>query len=261
VDIIDGEELEFHGLLEHSGSKSVDNTSLLGAEAVPENMALIPDIDWIIEQKRNILLGTLVFQLVIGITFSISTFSIGGACYVQPCYWAVTPGMTFQATFTGFLYILQPIYALYFLKNRCTQIVGGGFLGATALLVALSLVTAVLWSAEPAVARAFLGEAPPDQSGAIATTQAGEISQEVLSLDQGAAAAMGRLAALAGWETAAALLGLALLALGREHFCEDDYAVAAARSKIRAADSQFYTYQGVSLIDDDENLGKEDFAM
>ncbi|CAM9163010.1 unnamed protein product [Heterosigma akashiwo] len=92
-------------------------------------MALIPDIDWIIEQKRNILLGTLVFQLVIGITFSISTFSIGGACYVQPCYWAVTPGMTFQATFTGFLYILQPIYALYFLKNRCTQIVGGGFLG------------------------------------------------------------------------------------------------------------------------------------
>mmetsp|Transcript_2446 Transcript_2446/g.3472 ORF Transcript_2446/g.3472 Transcript_2446/m.3472 type:complete len:214 (+) Transcript_2446:86-727(+) len=211
----------------------------------------IPDLYWFFDQKIKILVGVLVAQLGIGVLFSMGSYSASGACYIDPCYWSVSHGLSFQTTLTGFLYILQPLYGLFFLKNRCTQIVGGGFLGSTAVLFIISLVTTVLWGSEAKAAYGFLGSTAAEQASA----------NDILALKLASVTLFNRLCGLSTTYSVLVLLGFCLLCFSREHFCEDDYAVAAARSKIRKADSQFYTYQGVSLLDDDENLGAEDISM
>jgi len=173
--------------------------------------------------RDKFLTASLVTLLIIGVFFTTASMNAVGACYVEPCYLATSAGKSFQVTMTGFLMILQPAYGLYFLRRRCSQTVGGAFIGATLLLALLAGVTGVLWASEANAAAAFVELL----TGAAAGTAAARASQ--VHQHPGTLMTFRSLSALAWAYGVLGLLCYGLLCWGREFFCADDHAVAFAR--------------------------------
>ena len=108
---------------------------------------------WVLQRKRQFLTASQWILLGLGLGFCITTFDASGKCYVVPCItgtmaamYKVNSGMSFQVLVTGFLFILQPAYGLWFMRVRCTEHVAGMYIGASAFTIIMALLTAVLWS-------------------------------------------------------------------------------------------------------------------
>jgi len=179
-----------------------------------------PDLVWFFDMRKSFLVATFYMCLVVGLLFAFSSVNAAGSCYVDPCYVLVSSGKSFQVTMTGFLFILQPIYGLYFLKKRCSQTLGGAFIGATLVLALMALVTAVLWSAETQAAYEFI-DSLNSLNGPlkIAVYQPSEKAFRSLSL-------------LAAFQFVLYLISYGLLCSCREFFCEDDFAASFAKKKL-----------------------------
>lgn len=120
------------------------------------------------EGRRALTLLTLVLNLCFGMAFSITTFNVVGRCVTEPCVaetaglLRINSGTSFGLLLTGFLFILQPVYGLWFFRVKCSDVVGGAFVGATVMLSLQAMMTSSQWSyvakgvatMDPIVARA-----------------------------------------------------------------------------------------------------------
>mmetsp|Transcript_19611 Transcript_19611/g.61672 ORF Transcript_19611/g.61672 Transcript_19611/m.61672 type:complete len:220 (+) Transcript_19611:47-706(+) len=109
-------------------------------------------LQWLYEFRRSLTLVTLVANLIFGTIFSLTTFNVVGRCLTTPCIaetetlLRINSGLSFVILLTGFLFILQPIYGLWFFKVKCTDVVGGGFVGATIVLALQAMMTSSHWA-------------------------------------------------------------------------------------------------------------------
>eukprot|EP00638_Chattonella_subsalsa_P008731 CAMPEP_0117758750 /NCGR_PEP_ID=MMETSP0947-20121206/15592_1 /TAXON_ID=44440 /ORGANISM="Chattonella subsalsa, Strain CCMP2191" /LENGTH=151 /DNA_ID=CAMNT_0005579053 /DNA_START=280 /DNA_END=735 /DNA_ORIENTATION=+ len=121
---------------------------------------------------------------------------------------------------TGFVFILQPVYGLYFLKKRCSQTLGGAFIGATLMLSVIALMTSVLWKSEISAAHTFVDNLNSiDPSSNLKVNKDSETTFRSLHI-------------LAALEFVLFILNYGLLCICREYFCEDDFAVSFTQKKL-----------------------------
>lgn len=79
--------------------------------------------------RRVLTMLTLVLNLIFGTLFSVTTFKVVGQCLTSPCIaeteilLRINAGVSFVVLLTGFLFILQPVYGLWFFKVKCTDVV------------------------------------------------------------------------------------------------------------------------------------------
>mmetsp|Transcript_22350 Transcript_22350/g.68807 ORF Transcript_22350/g.68807 Transcript_22350/m.68807 type:complete len:189 (+) Transcript_22350:131-697(+) len=178
------------------------------------------------EFRRAFALLTLVCNGVCAVAFALASLNVVGRCLRPECgesgepFERVDLGLSFGLLLAGFLFLLQPLYGLWFFKVKCTEVVGGAFVGATATLAPLAAVVCALWSS--------------------------------LARDANVRAVAG----LAGLYCGLALLSAFQLSLCLEFFCDNNAAQLRAQRfahRIRRG----YQYQGVATnapgadIDDD----------
>ena len=86
--------------------------------------------------RKGLTLACLWLLLALGMAFSITSFDSIGKCYTVPCVSTmsevlkVNNGLSLTLLMTGFLFILQPVYGIWFMRVRCSQLVGGAYIGA-----------------------------------------------------------------------------------------------------------------------------------
>jgi len=194
-----------------------------------------PDIGILYDNRKNILTGTLILQLVIAVVFAKASISVSGSCYTTPCYWKVSNGAAFAANLIAFMYMLQPIYGLYFLKKRCAQIVGGAFIGATLIMAVIALLSAVYWGSEI--------HSPETLVEALVSSNILPAKYSFQSLNTFMA-----MSVLSWTQFGLMALCYGLLCICRDYFCEDDYAAAQATARVR----KNIAYQAVSSRGDEE---------
>ena len=164
------------------------------------------------ERRKFFLQAVLWLLLGLGMAFSIATFDCVGKCYTIPCAETLTDllrvnaGASFQLLLTGFLFILQPVYGIWFLRVRCSELVGGAYMGASGMTSLLALMTCAKW-----------GSVAGQLADADATLQINQITSMPNTTFGGAFSALEALAAAIFVLSA---LSVVLLANCREAFCE-----------------------------------------
>lgn len=115
-------------------------------------MGFFDVVERLYEGRRALTLFTLVLNLCFGMAFSITTFNVVGRCVTEPCVaetaglLRINSGTSFGLLLTGFLFILQPVYGLWFFRVKCSDVVGGAFVGATVMLSLTAMMCSSQWS-------------------------------------------------------------------------------------------------------------------
>lgn len=186
--------------------------------------------------RRSLTLLTLLANLIFGMVFSITTFNVVGRCLTAPCIaeietlLRINSGISFVILLTGFLFILQPVYGLWFFKVKCTDVVGGGFIGATVVLGLQAMMTSSHWAS---VAQGVRDMYPIE----ISYDKRFKANETYLSSFQ-------TLSSIAGIYCALAFLNAIQLSFCLEFFCDNEIARLRAQrfaEKIR----QGYQYVGL----------------
>mmetsp|Transcript_19110 Transcript_19110/g.24793 ORF Transcript_19110/g.24793 Transcript_19110/m.24793 type:complete len:219 (-) Transcript_19110:211-867(-) len=200
------------------------------------------------EFRKALALLTLVLMLVFGSIFSLTSFNVVGRCLTDPCVaetaslLRINSGLSFGVLLTGFLFILQPIYGLWFFKVKCTDVVGGAFIGATLMLGLIAMMTSAQWSS---IANGVATMDPIMNRSATFTGNGNYL------------ASFRAIAGLAGVYCSLALLNAVELSFCLEYFCDNDAAKLRAQrfaERIRRG----YQYQGVSSHDNGGVDGPDD---
>ena len=97
----------------------------------PPSVGTMFDLHICYSNRKTLTLACLWLLLGLGMAFSITSFDSIGKCYTVPCVSAmeeimkVNNGLSLTLLLTGFLFILQPVYGIWFMRVRCSQLVGG----------------------------------------------------------------------------------------------------------------------------------------
>ena len=205
-------------------------------------------IERLYEARRSLTLFTLVVNLCFGMAFSITTFNVVGRCVTEPCVaetaglLRINSGTSFGLLLTGFLFILQPVYGLWFFRVKCSDVVGGAFVGATVMLSLQAMMTSSQWS--------YVAKGVATMDPIVAS------SGVVVKGNETFFSAFEAIAALAGLMCALLILNAIELSFCLEYFCDNDAAKLRAQrfaERIRRG----YQYQGVhqssdATVDDDD---------
>ena len=223
-------------------------TSDVAARAITQTMGAFECIERLYEARRSLTLFTLVVNLCFGMAFSITTFNVVGRCVTEPCVaetaglLRINSGTSFGLLLTGFLFILQPVYGLWFFRVKCSDVVGGAFVGATVMLSLQAMMTSSQWS--------YVAKGVATMDPIVAS------SGVVVKGNETFFSAFEAIAALAGLMCALLILNAIELSFCLEYFCDNDAAKLRAQrfaERIRRG----YQYQGVhqssdATVDDDD---------
>lgn len=194
-----------------------------------------------------IILGCL---LALGMAFSITSFDTAGKCYVTPCItdemaamYKVNTGQSFQVLLSGFLFILQPVYGLWFLRVKCTEIVAGGYISGSIFTTLLALISAVLWSSE---------------AGMIASIIQYERDGHTIMTDESLHPTFVALSTIASLILVFGSLCCALLCVSKEYYCDEEGIGSSELAGQQTRKLKNYSYQGVSIEEDTELDDRED---
>ena len=91
----------------------------------------VSTINAIYDARRVITLLTLVANFCVAVAFLLTAFDVVGRCVTEPCVaetaglLRVNSGMSFGLLLSGFLFVLQPVYGLWFFRARRRAAVPG----------------------------------------------------------------------------------------------------------------------------------------
>lgn len=208
----------------------------------------------VLRHREPLLKVSLWLLLVLGVIFSVSSFDAAGKCYVLPCVtdemaamFKVNTGQSFVVLLSGFLFIMQPVYGLWFLRMKCSELVLGAFIGGSIFAAVLALMNAVLWGTEADMVTSVVEY---EREGHVVTTD------DTLYSTFSALSTVATLIFVVG------VLGCGLLCLGTDSFTES----GPGSSKFgqyqhdpmeRRGLKQKQTYQSITL-DEDAELDEPD---
>lgn len=208
----------------------------------------------VLRHREVALKGSLWLLLVLGVSFSVSSFDAAGKCYVLPCVsddmasmYKVNTGLSFHVLLSGFLFILQPVYGLWFLRVKCSELVAGGYISGSIFCVVLAMMNAVSWGT---------------QASMMASMVQYEREGHLISTDTSLHATFATLSTLATLIFLLGVLFCCLLCAARDLICEGG-AVANRyhfHDPMERRGLRQTTYQGIALdedteLDDPEGIG------
>jgi hypothetical protein len=191
--------------------------------------------------RKNLTLGSLWLLLALGMAFSITSFDSIGKCYTVPCVSSmaevlkVNNGLSLTLLITGFLFILQPVYGIWFMRVRCSQLVGGAYIGASLMVSIIALMTSAQWGS----IKAGVNDLDSIIAGHVPAVTNTSYKHAFHALE-----------ALSACIFVFGLICVFLLVVSREFFCEDDFSVEHAKQLGQRRKQAGYTYQGVAVSDD-----------
>lgn len=205
-------------------------------------------LQWAYDCRRILTILTLVLNLVFGIVFSLTTFRVVGRCLTSPCIaetdtlLKINSGLSFAILLTGFLFVLQPVYGLWFFKYKCTDVVGGGFIGATIFLGLQAMTVSSSW--------ASVADGVRDMDPLVFSTVKVKGNEEYVS-------SFRTLTSISGLYCFLAFFNALQLSFCLEYFCDNDAAKLRAQrfaQRIRRS----YQYQGVTSSSPDNAIDDAD---